>query len=125
MPVLAWALLLFILSSVPGNNYPEVGWRFADKWVHFALYTPFGILLARWLELRWRGSAAVLAGWVYGATDEMHQLWVPRRSCDFADWMIDAIAVVIGAGCFLMLRRHVSLSASDFASDQQWNPESP
>lgn len=105
VPVAVWALLLFVLSSVPGNRYPDTDVKFADKYVHFCLYTPFGLLLGRWIGQQWFGILAILAGWFYGATDEIHQLWVPKRSCDIHDWMVDAVAVMVGVLLFLVIRR--------------------
>jgi VanZ family protein len=32
----------------------------------------------------------------YGATDEWHQLFVPGRSCEFGDWLADAVGGALG-----------------------------
>lgn len=40
--------------------------------------------------------AAVLAS-AYGISDELHQLFVPTRSCDPLDWIVDTVAALIGA----------------------------
>ena len=45
--------------------------------------------------------AAVL-GVLYGATDEIHQMYVPGRSPDVLDWFADAAGVA--AACFLYTR---------------------
>jgi VanZ family protein len=97
---------------VPGTKYPDVEVRFADKYVHFLLYTPFGLLLGRWIGEYWYGIAAVLAGWFYGATDEIHQRWVPKRSCDIHDWMVDALAVIAGVMLFHLVRKRLAPSLS-------------
>jgi VanZ family protein len=112
VPALLWAVMLFVLSSIPGNKYPEVGWRFADKYVHVLLYLPFGILLARWLGQTWNGMAAIAAGWFYGATDEFHQLWTPLRSCSLSDWITDAIAVCLGVVLLLAITRRLAPTVS-------------
>ena len=68
---------------------------------HFTEFLIFGILLANALRLHVSpGKAAILALVIasgYGITDELHQIFVPSRSCDPADWAVDTIAAAIGA----------------------------
>ena len=35
----------------------------------------------------------LLIGALYGASDETHQLFVPGRSCDIADWIADCVGI--------------------------------
>ena len=68
---------------------------------HFAEYLAFGALLAnalRWhVPLRRAALFAVIIASAYGVTDEIHQIFVPMRSCDPADWAVDTVAAAIGA----------------------------
>lgn len=68
---------------------------------HFTEYFIFGVLLLNALRFHmplWRAALiALLIGSGYGVTDEIHQYFVPDRSCDPADWLVDTIAVGIGA----------------------------
>jgi VanZ family protein len=102
-PALFGALLQFIASSIPGTTYPRVGVPFADKWVHMLVYGLLGGAIARGLLLasRWRGLAAIAIATAlaiaYGATDEIHQRWVPYRSCDLQDLLADGLGAFIGA----------------------------
>ncbi len=70
---------------------------------HFTEYLIFGALLFNALRLHLgahRALTVVLAGIIaslYGATDELHQAFVPERSCDPADWAVDTIAAFAGA----------------------------
>ena len=41
--------------------------------------------------------AALAIGSLYGITDEWHQLFVPSRSCDPADWAVDTVATLVGS----------------------------
>lgn len=50
-----------------------------------------GIL--RRVYLLWIG----LIGILYAATDELHQYFVPGRSCDFTDWLADIAGLACGA----------------------------
>ena len=40
--------------------------------------------------------ASVLAS-AYGVSDELHQIFVPTRSCDPLDWVVDTVAALLGA----------------------------
>ena len=43
---------------------------------------------------------------LYGISDEFHQIFVPQRSCDPADWAVDTIAALIGALiCYALVKR--------------------
>jgi VanZ family protein len=117
IPPLIWAAMIFGFSSVPGAAYPQAGFPAADKLVHIFLYGVLAGLcarpLARLAAARARGmsgpalvlTAAALATF-YGATDELHQRWVPGRSSDLEDLVADAAGAVAGAlVAALVLRR--------------------
>ena len=76
---------------------------------HFTEYLIFGGLLAN--ALRWHmppRRAAVFAiaiASVYGVTDEIHQIFVPMRSCDPMDWAVDTVASAVGALIVLAVLR--------------------
>ncbi len=85
---------------------------------HFAEFFLFGCVLAN--ALRWHmplrrcpWMAAALAS-IYGVTDEFHQLFVPMRSCDPADWAVDTVAALVGALiATAVLQRRRNLRAAD------------
>lgn len=101
--MLAWAAVLFGLSSIPGNAFPEVPGAQTDKLVHGVLYLVLGALLVRALRVTTAlgGGRLVALGCVlatgYGVTDELHQLFTPRRSCDWHDVLADAVGGLLGA----------------------------
>lgn len=68
---------------------------------HFTEYLIFGALLFNALRFHMGARAALIAalaiGSLYGVTDEFHQIFVPERSCDPADWAVDTVASLIGA----------------------------
>lgn len=76
----------------------------SDKIVHFVMYVPLGFLLQRSLPGgAWQGRQVMLStlyGALYGASDELHQLLVPMRSCSLGDWIVDVVAVAAGAVAF-------------------------
>jgi VanZ family protein len=108
IPAAFWMLVIFSLSSIPGDRYPRVDLANADKGVHAVLFLPLGWLFARAAKARaaarWRLAAAVAAGVLYGALDEFHQMFVPKRSCSLADWLVDCVAVAAGAGLWVAWR---------------------
>ena len=40
---------------------------------------------------------------LYAASDEIHQIFVEGRSCEFGDWVIDSSGAILGAIGFLIL----------------------
>jgi VanZ family protein len=46
----------------------------------------------------------VALGVAYGASDEVHQAFVPGRSADPADWAADALGVLAGTFAYARLR---------------------
>ena len=70
---------------------------------HFAEYFLFGAVLTNALRLhmplRKAALIALLIASTYGVTDEIHQIFVPQRSADPLDWVVDTIAA--GLACLL------------------------
>ena len=106
MPALAWAAVIFWTSSQ--SEVPLVPRLFvgADKLIHAAVYaTLCGLLL--WAAQAVNAGVAFV--WVaitalYGASDEIHQIWVPQRSSDVLDWLADAAGAVLAAAAWLKLK---------------------
>ncbi|MBI2896077.1 MAG: VanZ family protein [Deltaproteobacteria bacterium] len=97
--------LIFVMSSLrfPGVALP----RNSDKGIHFVEYAILALLLLFALRRSstWSPRALALVAWIvaaaYGATDELHQAFVPGRYCSGYDWLADAtgagLAVFMGA----------------------------
>jgi VanZ family protein len=107
-PSVAYASLIFILSSIPTLKAPDLGISFEDKIYHILEYAGFGILLQRGTEMSGGRSLKRLLsisvlGVCYGASDEIHQLFVPGRECDLVDFFADAAGVLSGQALFLVL----------------------
>jgi len=107
LPAALWAALIFFLSS--RQTLPEppgpLGW---DKLQHALGYAAGGFLLARAAGVRGRGMwIAIALGLLYGASDEVHQVFVPGRNSDVHDWLADATGVLAGVFIqrFFTLRR--------------------
>jgi VanZ family protein len=103
-PTIAYAALIFGLSSIPSLRVPDIGLTFQDKLAHALEFGVFGCLLERSFEhgSRSRRKAVFLAfmvGTVYAGLDEIHQLFVAGRDCSLGDFIWD----VIGIGCVLTM----------------------
>jgi VanZ family protein len=117
-PALLIAGAIFVASSLPRAQLPQVGFPGIDKLEHGLAYALLGAALARGWYLRRRPGQVIrwttlwFAAWLlalgYGLSDELHQLLVPGRMFDLADLLADAIGAGIGAAAYLwQVSRHV------------------
>jgi VanZ family protein len=103
LPVVAWAGLIFALSSIPDLGTGLGGWDLIlRKLAHAAEFAILGVLLLRALEQAW---AAFWLGAAYAVTDEIHQAFVPGRVGSPLDVAVDAAGVAVGVVLALRLRR--------------------
>lgn len=102
-PAVGWAFVLFVLSALP-NLRGAPSFPFSDKVAHVILYAVLGAALAwGWARSPRSVPHAVLliAGALYGVSDEWHQMYVPGRTPDLVDWIADVIGVLVGYGVTL------------------------
>jgi len=100
--VTAWAVLILVATTIPVADLADrlpVPWL--DKLVHGGLYFVLGWLAGAALGAAGRRSiGAWLAGWlglaVFGALDELHQLWIPGRITSVGDWSADLVGATLG-----------------------------
>jgi VanZ family protein len=94
LPVVAWAALIFALSSVPDLGTGLGGWDLAlRKIAHAAEYAVLGALL---LRATGKTGLAFTLGALYAVSDELHQSFVPGRLGSPLDVAIDAAGVAVG-----------------------------
>ena len=111
LPPLIYMAVIFYLSSqsAPLPAVTAVVW---DKVLHLFEYAALAALFGRALlgeGLGWAASfvvAALLAA-AYGATDEYHQLFVPLRSGELRDWLVDVLGASLGAAVVFAFRRRL------------------
>jgi VanZ family protein len=102
LPVVAWAAIIFALSSVPSLSTGLGTWdTVLRKGAHVTEYAILGALLYRALK---REAPALAAGIAYAATDELHQHFVRGRHASPVDVAIDALGVTVGMLAWLRLR---------------------
>ena len=101
--VAGYMAAIFAVSGGPGPNLPPgLG---LDKVLHAGAYAAMAGLVV-WAMTRGRlrdaTGRALLAGVIlavaYGATDELHQAFVPGRQSDVFDLAADAIGALAAAG---------------------------
>lgn len=93
-PVVAWAAVIFVLSSIPDLGTGLEGWDFTlRKLAHAGEFAVLGFLL-----LRATGSAgwSIAGGIAYAISDELHQHFVPGRLGAPLDVAFDAVGVIVG-----------------------------
>lgn len=112
MGAIGWALLIFVLSSLPKIPTIPTGFRPIDKVAHFVEYSVFGLLLAgafahssaHRLVRRSLVMAGIL-GVAYAVLDEFHQKFVPGRFASVEDAIADALGVIVGLFVYLQWHR--------------------
>lgn len=106
-PVCGYAGLIFYLSSLPHpeEKLPTLVTFFSDKVLHAVEYAVLGALCYRAVRGSgndwWRRPAipaAILLASLYGASDEVHQAFVPFRDSSWLDWLADTIGAALGVG---------------------------
>ncbi len=132
---LFWLILIFVLSHQPGDvssetsrfltdffltilNFfniqidGEVISGFVRKMAHFWLYFVLGLLTLNVIiqyqienDLKKRIILAFLFCFFYAITDEIHQIFVPGRSAEISDVLIDSFGSSFGIFCFVKFRK--------------------
>lgn len=100
--VVGYAVLIFVLSSIPHLTPPKIEFILLDKLVHFVIYAFLSYLLflaffktGKNLFHKNAHLFSISIGILYALTDELHQKFVPGRSCDFFDFLADGIGVIL------------------------------
>jgi VanZ family protein len=109
-PVLLVMGLIFFFSSLPDPGGPPGG--ISDKTAHVLIYAALGASLVRALA-GGRSTAMTLTrillaaalGTLYGASDEIHQHFVPPRTPDILDVVADSIGALLGAIVMTLVAR--------------------
>jgi VanZ family protein len=108
-----WAFLAF-LTHIPAQYLPHVG--VSDKLEHFLAFGMLAGLLAMtcWTlfpSRAWLIWSILLIGMAYGAADELTQP-LTGRTCDFEDWLADAVGLMAGILPVAVLQRFIRMPGS-------------
>lgn len=97
------------MSEAHQMQYIE-NWQFAvRKTAHFSIYALLGLLLS-WpvstiMDRRYVFAHSLLIAGLYAVSDEIHQYFVPGRSCEIRDMVIDFSGAVLGCAAYLLIRK--------------------
>ena len=93
-PIILYAGIIFYFSSIPILGLPGPGpAELKDKYWHLLEFFVLAALLLRaWHAYQWRNAYyfAILFTILYGALDEIHQLFVPGRVASVVDVAMDS-----------------------------------
>jgi len=102
--VFLWSSIIFYFSSIPHLKIEELG--FLDfvlrKIAHITEYAILCILYIRAFRNTTKFSSkkvyllSIVLSIIYAITDEIHQSFVPGRSCNLFDLLFDTTGVVLG-----------------------------
>ncbi len=101
IPLIIYWIILFTATTLPGKSLPKVA--VSDKIKHLAGYFILSglVYLTLHFQKKFRKLSRQAVVWTlvivgtYGMLDEIHQLFVPGRSCDLLDWIADMTGSVI------------------------------
>ena len=102
-PVIIYCALIFFQSSRPvPESIPDT--PYLDKLLHAGAYALLGALFFRAYRTTPLGDKlhyiiilSILSAGLYGISDELHQYFVPYRSADIRDALVDIVGSAIGA----------------------------
>jgi len=101
-PWLFLMIVIFVQSSIGSLNLPDIEFDLADKLVHFVVFGILGILLARGIRnsnIKFLKDnflyLTILICIIFGASDEIHQYYVPGRHSSLEDWIADIFGIII------------------------------
>ena len=134
LPVIIWMGIIFLFSHQPGDMSGASSGRIVElissgiarlipfmevnedllhflfrKGAHFGVYAVLGMLCVRAFQMSgYSGKRGVVYGLIlasfYAGTDEYHQTFIPGRSGEVADVMIDSAGAVTGIGFYLLVK---------------------
>ena len=104
LPLALYWIIIFILTSLPGNSIPKMILGFSDKAKHLGAYLVLSFLLNFALHFqkkyklinKYSASSTFMIIFFYGLLDEIHQIFVPGRYFEWLDFLSDLIGGLIG-----------------------------
>lgn len=117
-PPAVWVVLILVATSWPGGFRIGSSVPGIDKAFHFSAYAVLAALMLR-ATLSPTSTRTMLLVWTvvacFGALDEWHQQFIPRRAMSLDDWIADISGALVGVLAvrflpFLTPRRRPTLS---------------
>lgn len=120
-------IFLYIAQSTEIPVFEGVTEAIVRKSAHFGAYLVLGALIFNVVRdyarsIRRAMLVSILFASLYACTDEIHQLFVPGRSGEFGDVLIDTLGAAVGVGIFTVI---VHIIRARRASKQSGSGVSP
>ena len=100
--------MMLFLEQVFKTNISE---SFVRNAAHFTEFMILGFSTIN-LSFSFKGYLtpfkAALYGSLYAVTDEIHQIFIPKRACEFKDFLVDTAGVIAGVLIFTLI--HIILT---------------
>jgi len=112
LPALIWALIIFIVSSIPNLSAPSFGFRAFDKLAHFGEYFIFALFVSYAIGKQHFGISkifwisTIIAG-LYGFSDEFHQLFIAGREASMLDALADLFGGASASGIYFLWKKKI------------------
>lgn len=123
--VILWMIFIFVMSSFDATsssnqsnfivdiitsiiNIKDIGLLslIIRKLAHFIEYFILGILLINFItRYDKKIIIAILLCIIYATSDEIHQIFVPGRSCQIIDIMIDSLGSIMGIYLYKLITK--------------------
>lgn len=125
--VILWMILIFIMSSFDANNSSNQSNFIVDivvnilkidniellsliirKLAHFTEYFILGILVINMFNrnnISNKYLISIILCIIYACTDEIHQFFVPGRSCQVTDVIIDSMGSIMGVYLYKLINK--------------------
>lgn len=102
IPLGIYWIILFTATSIPIDQLPSLG--LSDKINHFVAFFFLAVLLFLTLKYQRKNNylfdkaslIAFIVSLIYGAIDEIHQMWIPGRYAEVLDWLADGFGALAG-----------------------------
>ena len=94
-------MCIFLLSAQPSVSDVRHLFPQQDKVAHLIEYGVLTAIVSTGMRRKgtvpywWLILGPIVFSALYGASDEFHQYFVPKRSCDMYDWLTDTSAAVL------------------------------
>jgi len=102
LPAVLYAVLIIVLSSLPGLGVPQIRIIALDKIIHFIEYAVFAVLIFRSfsnISEKLQGRVIVFFSMLFvvlfALFDELYQSYIPGRSSDPFDFLFDVLGALI------------------------------
>jgi len=106
-----WAILIFVLCTIPPSEIPKIKIPYLDKAAHFGVFFVLSVLLSLMLYLKTRKKYfqiiifSTLLAFIYGGFIEILQSKFFNRSGDFYDLIADVLGGFSGGLIYPVILR--------------------